>query len=90
MKTKPMPKSVPPTRKAQTADAVEETLRLYHAWLAVLLRRLDTHELTVDAQEIRDAIGQLKCAVSKEGDCYVIRMGDGSADDKEDAYAHQG
>ena len=71
------------------ADAVEETLRLYHAWLAVLLMRMGEEEIRVGADDIKNALGSLRCRVAKEGETYVICMdkaqplGDGDACGKE-------
>lgn len=73
---------------AQSSAAVEETINLYHAWLAVLLQRLEQQEVRVGAQELKDAIGKLKCRVGKEGATYVISMGDGEPP-KEDDHADQ-
>ena len=55
-------------------DAVEETIRLYHAWLAVLLGKLNAREVRVGVSEIKDALGKFQCSVAKEGDNYVICM----------------
>ena len=67
--------STPPNSKAN-GQAMEETLRLYHAWLAVLLGRLEQKQLRVNTAEIKNALGQLHCSVCKEGDEYVICIGD--------------
>ena len=64
------------TRPAPRFDAVEETLRLYHAWLAVLLSRLNQGEIRVSAEDIKNALGKLRCQATREGDTYVIRMGE--------------
>ena len=57
-------------------DPVEETLRLYHAWLAVLLQHMGEREIRVSAEEIKNALGTFKCKATKEGDAYVIRLGE--------------
>lgn len=60
-----------------TQDGMEETLRLYHAWLALLLEKLHTQEIRVGVGELKEALKQCRCSVSKEGDDYVIQMGEG-------------
>lgn len=60
--------------------AVEETLRLYHAWLGYLLRRMGCHTLRVAAEDIRRALEDFSCSVSREGEDYVIRMTDGEVE----------
>lgn len=52
--------------------AVSETLRLYHAWLGYLLRRLGQDEVRVSAAELGQAIGRLACRVRREDGDYVI------------------
>ena len=54
--------------------AVEETLKLYHAWLGYLLTRLKTDVLRVRTEDIRRALDGFSCAVSREGEEYVIRL----------------
>ena len=54
--------------------AVEETLRLYHAWLGYLLERQGDDVLRVKAEDIRLALERFVCAVAREGDEYVIRL----------------
>ena len=69
------------TGKAGTGEdiAVRETIRLYHAWLGYLLRRLGEEEVRVPAGELRQALGRLTCRVGREGGDYVISFAD-SAD----------
>ena len=55
-------------------QALEETLSLYHAWLAVLLMRQDNDEVRVTVSELRETLGKLRCDVGKEKDEYVIRL----------------
>ena len=59
--------------------AVSETLRLYTAWLAVLLKRQGSSEIRVSADTLRDALNGLSCTVCREGQDYVIRL-DGTPD----------
>lgn len=70
------------------AKAVEQTISLYHAWLAVLLQHLNQQELRVGVNEIKEAIGNLKCSVAREGGSYVIRM-EQEHPPKEDDHADQ-
>ena len=56
----------------KAVDAVEETLRLYHAWLAVLLMRCGEQEIRVSAAQLKEALGKLKCRVTREEGDYVI------------------
>lgn len=63
-----------PAPESLTA-AMEETLRLYHAWLGYLLDLQNTDTLRVKAEDIRRALGRLSCSVSREGDEYVISLG---------------
>jgi len=69
-------------------DMVEETIRLYHAWLAVLLAKLDAKEVRVGVNEIKEALGQFKCTIGKDGDSYIIYMGD-DEDESEDTHVPQ-
>jgi len=71
---------------ATRANAVFETMRLYHAWIGYLLTRLGEHTVRVRVEDIRGAMDQFSCSVSREEDAYVIRL-DGSAPcrEKEDA-----
>ena len=64
-------------RGGMSAAAVEETLRLYHAWLAYLLERQGDEVLRVKAEDIRTALERFACSVAREGDEYVIRVRDG-------------
>ena len=57
--------------------AMEETLRLYHAWLGYLLTMQGADTLRVKAADIRRALDDLSCSVSREGDEYIIRLGGG-------------
>ena len=59
------------------AAAVEETLKLYHAWLGYLLTRQGDDVLRVKAEDIGAALERFVCSVAREGDEYVIRLGAG-------------
>ena len=69
------------TGKVGTGEdiAVRETIRLYHAWLGYLLRRLGEGEVRVPAGELRQALGRMTCRVGRAGGDYVISFTD-SAD----------
>ena len=54
--------------------AVEETLRLYHAWLGYLLAMQGDGVLRVKTEDIRRALDRFSCTVTREGDEYVIRL----------------
>lgn len=54
--------------------AVEETLKLYHAWLGYLLTLVRADTLRVKAADITAALDSLTCTVTREGDEYVIHM----------------
>lgn len=56
-------------------SAMDETLRLYHAWLGYLIRRLGEETLRVPVGEIRRALEDFSCTVSREGEDYVITLG---------------
>ena len=70
-------------------DAVEETLRLYHAWLAVLLGKMNAAQVRVGVQEIKNALKDFKCTVAREGDDYVICMGEDVELPQEDCHAEE-
>lgn len=55
-----------------TPEAAEETIRLYTAWLALLLKRLNGTVIRVSREELREALDGLSCAIGLEGDTYVI------------------
>jgi len=55
-----------------TPDEVEETMKLYHAWLGYLLTRLESDTLRVKASDITSALDKFTCTVTREGDEYVI------------------
>ena len=57
--------------------AVEETLKLYHAWLGYLLTLIKADTIRVKASDITKALDNFTCTVSREGDEYVIRMDKG-------------
>ena len=59
--------------------AMEETLKLYHAWLGYLLSLLDADTLRVKAADITAALDNFSCTVSREGEEYVIRLHRGEA-----------
>lgn len=54
--------------------AVEETLKLYHAWLGYLLMLINADTLRVKASDITAALDNFTCTVTREGDEYVIHM----------------
>ncbi len=54
--------------------AMEETLKLYHAWLGYLLTRMQTDTLRVKVADIKSALDDFSCTVIREGDEYVIRL----------------
>ena len=54
--------------------AMEETLKLCHAWLGYLLTLRGEEVIRVKAEDIKRALETLSCAVSREGDEYVIRL----------------
>ena len=57
--------------------AVEETLKLYHAWLGYLLTLIKADTIRVKASDITSALDSFTCTVSREGDEYVIRLDKG-------------
>ena len=71
---------IPPS--AITA-AMEETLKLYHAWLGYLLMRQGTDTLRVKAEDIRRALERLSCTVRREGEEYVIDLRRGGGAENE-------
>ena len=54
--------------------AVEETLKLYHAWLGYLLSLIQADTLRVKVDDISKALEGFSCAVTREGDEYVISI----------------
>ena len=54
--------------------AVEELLRIYHAWLGYLLVRSEADTLRVKVSDITSALDNFSCTVTREGDEYVIRL----------------
>lgn len=57
--------------------AMEETLKLYHAWLGYLLTQRGEETIRVKTADIKRALESLSCSVAREGDEYVIRLGEG-------------
>lgn len=57
--------------------AIEETLKLYHAWLGYLLTLIKADTIRVKATDITKALDSFTCTVSREGDEYVIRLDKG-------------
>ena len=47
---------------------------LYNAWLGYLLTLHGEGDLRVKAEDIREALGRFSCAVTREGEEYVIRL----------------
>ena len=54
--------------------AMEETLKLYHAWLGYLLTLVKADTLRVKASDITSALDSFTCTVTREGDEYVIHL----------------
>lgn len=54
--------------------ALEETLKLYHAWLGYLLTLVEADTLRVKASDITSALDRFTCTVTKEGEEYVIHL----------------
>ena len=54
--------------------AMEETLKLYHAWLGYLLTLIQADTLRVKASDITAALDRFTCTVTREGDEYVIHL----------------
>ena len=54
--------------------AIEETLKLYHAWLGYLLTLLQVDTLRVKVEDIKTALDDFSCTVIREGGEYVIRL----------------
>ena len=54
--------------------AVEETMKLYHAWLGYLLSLAQADTLRVKVTDITTALDRFTCTVTREGDEYIIRM----------------
>ena len=54
--------------------AVEETLKLYHAWLGYLLTLVKADTIRVKAADITKALDSFTCTVTREGDEYVIHL----------------
>ena len=54
--------------------AMEETLKLYHAWLGYLLTLIQADTLRVKASDITAALDHFTCTVTREGEEYVIHL----------------
>ncbi|MBR6782006.1 MAG: hypothetical protein IKM33_02255 [Clostridia bacterium] len=54
--------------------AMEETVKLYHAWLGYLLTLCKADTLRVKASDITSALDTFSCTVTREGDEYVIHL----------------
>ena len=54
--------------------AIEETLKLYHAWLGYLLTLIEADTLRVKASDITAALDRFTCTVTREGEEYVIHL----------------
>ena len=54
--------------------AVEETLKIYHAWLGYLLTLCKADTLRVKASDITSALDTFTCTVTREGEEYVIHL----------------
>ena len=54
--------------------AMEETLKLYHAWLGYLLTLIEVDTLRVKASDITAALDRFTCTVTREGEEYVIHL----------------
>lgn len=55
-------------------EAFEEAKKLYDAWLGYLLGLVGTDTLRVKADDISKALDGFSCAVTREGDEYVISI----------------
>lgn len=55
-------------------EAFEEAKKLYDAWLGYLLGLVGTDTLRVKADDISKALEGLSCAVTRDGDEYVISI----------------
>lgn len=55
-------------------EAFEETKKLYDAWLGYLLGLVGTDTLRVKVDDISKALEGFSCAVTHEGDEYVISI----------------
>ena len=73
------------TRKnPELTPAVSETLRLYHAWLGYLLRRMGEDTLRVKVADITGALDGFTCSVRREGDEYVIDLSEAGKEEAHD------
>lgn len=54
--------------------AMEETLKLYHAWLGYLLTLIEADTLRVKVSDITAALDRFTCTVTREGEEYVIHL----------------
>ena len=54
--------------------AMEETFKLYHAWLGYLLTLIEADTLRVKASDITAALDRFTCTVTREGEEYVIHL----------------
>ena len=54
--------------------AMEETLKLYHAWLGYLLTLIEADTLRVKASDITAALDRFTCTGTREGEEYVIHL----------------
>ena len=54
--------------------AMEETLKLYHAWLGYLLTLIEADTLRVKASDITSALDRFTCTVTREGEEYVLHL----------------
>lgn len=77
-------------QKCLPPEAVEETLRLYHAWLGALLTRLGEGEVRVNAREITEGLTSFRCEVRREGEEYVILLDRRDAEERERREAAHG
>ena len=64
-----------PVALTSRSAAVEETLKLYHAWLGYLLTLIEADTLRVKASDITSALDTFTCTVTREGEEYVIHLG---------------
>ena len=67
-------KAKEPAGGLRLTAAMEETLKLYHAWLGYLLTRQQTDTLRVKVEDIKGALGSFSCSVAREGEEYIIRL----------------
>lgn len=74
------------TDKARQPRDVDELLRLYHAWFAVLLRCLGEGEHRITQADIAAALSENRITVRKEERDYVVCLAEAEPNGKETTY----